>query len=95
MIYGIFYPVIAGFQKSDSLPTVNKLRESRIRITDWWQEAWLDDDRQRSRFFAEANLALPGLSTSNTSIDDLFGSARPSAQPLERNAAIGGVGVNG
>lgn len=59
-------------QKSDSLPTVSKLRESRIRITDWWQEAWLDDDRQRSRFFAEANLALPGLSTSNTSIDDLF-----------------------
>jgi hypothetical protein len=27
---------------------------------------------QRQRFFAEANIALPGLSTDNASIDDLF-----------------------
>jgi hypothetical protein len=27
---------------------------------------------QRQRFFAEANIALPGLSSDNTSIDDLF-----------------------
>lgn len=59
-------------QKSDNLPTALKLKQARSRITDWWQQAWLDDELQQSRFFAEANLALPGLSTANTSVDDLF-----------------------
>ena len=27
---------------------------------------------QQQRFFAEANIALPGLNSDNTSIDDLF-----------------------
>jgi hypothetical protein len=27
---------------------------------------------QRQRFFAEANIALPGLSPDNASVDDLF-----------------------
>ena len=27
---------------------------------------------QQKRFFAEANIALPGLNSDNTSIDDLF-----------------------
>jgi hypothetical protein len=27
---------------------------------------------QRQRFFAEANIALPGLSSDNASVDDLF-----------------------
>jgi hypothetical protein len=27
---------------------------------------------QRQRFFAEANIALPGLSSDNSSVDDLF-----------------------
>jgi hypothetical protein len=53
----------------------------------WWQTAWLDDDtlvnnnlepsafridRQSKRFFAEANISLPGLTADNSSIDDLF-----------------------
>ena len=58
-------------QKSDSLPTAKKLKDAKFRITDWWQQAWTDD-MQSTRFFAEANIALPGLTTNNTSIDDLF-----------------------
>jgi hypothetical protein len=50
----------------------------------WWQVAWLDEEsstlkpsaglryEQSKRFFAEANIALPGLSVDNSSIDDLF-----------------------
>lgn len=102
-------------QKSDRLPTEQKLKQSKARIQHWWQIAWLDNDvntassikldethevnetpkgyeistkaivtalmlEQKTttlsvnskRFFAEANIALPGLNSDNTSIDDLF-----------------------
>jgi hypothetical protein len=82
-------------QKSDRLPTQQKLKAAKERIQHWWQEAWLDQsslpDQASStsqkvkkepsvpliishsqRFFAEANIALPGLSSDNASVDDLF-----------------------
>ena len=61
-------------QKSDSLPTAFKLKDAKDRIQFWWKEAWLDDDdkNQKLRFFAEANIALPGLNSNNSSVDDLF-----------------------
>jgi len=69
-------------QKSDRLPTEHKLKASKDRIQYWWQKAWLKSDKdkpsaslinsQSQRFFAEANIALPGLNTDNSSVDDLF-----------------------
>ena len=81
-------------QKSDRLPTEQKLKQAKERMQHWWQTAWLDDEpsalesstsllraepsaglryeQRQKRFFAEANIALPGLSSDNTSIDDLF-----------------------
>jgi hypothetical protein len=68
-------------QKSDRLPTEQKLKIAKERIQHWWQEAWLKNvdepsilliNSQKQRFFAEANIALPGLSSDNSSIDDLF-----------------------
>jgi hypothetical protein len=82
-------------QKSDRLPTQQKLKAAKERIQHWWQEAWLEQSSlpnqvpstlqkvedappaplimsQRQRFFAEANIALPGLSSDNASVDDLF-----------------------
>lgn len=61
-------------QKSDRLPTEQKLKRAKERIQHWWQEAWLEntDDSSQQRFFAEANIALPGLNSGNDSIDDLF-----------------------
>jgi SAM-dependent methyltransferase len=69
-------------QKSDRLPTELKLKASKDRIQYWWQEAWLKSDgnghsaslikSQSQRFFAEANIALPGLNSDNSSVDDLF-----------------------
>jgi CRISPR/Cas system Type II protein with McrA/HNH and RuvC-like nuclease domain len=67
-------------QKSDRLPTEKKLKTSKERMQHWWQQAWLDDEQssafltksQSKRFFAEANIALPGLSSNNSSVDDLF-----------------------
>jgi SAM-dependent methyltransferase len=65
-------------QKSDRLPTEHKLKSAKERILYWWQTAWLDDELldtqtdNHQRFFAEANIALPGLSSDNSSVDDLF-----------------------
>jgi ATP-dependent protease HslVU (ClpYQ) ATPase subunit len=65
-------------QKSDRLPTEHKLKAAKERIQYWWQTAWLDNEQlsiqtdNYQRFFAEANIALPGLNAANSSIDDLF-----------------------
>lgn len=60
-------------QKSDRLPTEHKLKAAKVRIQNWWKEAWLNKkDGNQQRFFAEANIALPGLNSDNSSVDDLF-----------------------
>jgi len=60
-------------QKSDRLPTEQKLKQAKERIQHWWQQAWLEpEDNDEQRFFAEANIALPGLNSDNSSVDDLF-----------------------
>jgi SAM-dependent methyltransferase len=65
-------------QKSDRLPTEQKLKAAKGRIQHWWQTAWLVDETSATqtanhqRFFAEANIALPGISSDNLSVDDLF-----------------------
>ena len=72
-----------NIQKSDRLPTEQKFKQAKERMLHWWQTAWLDEPdtseplalltkNQRQRFFAEANIALPGLNSNNSSIDDLF-----------------------
>lgn len=61
-------------KKSDRLPTEMKMFNAKQRITSWWTDAWLDSPESAStqRFFAQANIALPGLETNNSSVDDLF-----------------------
>jgi hypothetical protein len=68
-------------EKRDRLPTELKLMAAKERMLDWWKIAWLDDVditanvALKQRFFAEANIALPGLPglpSDNLSIDDLF-----------------------
>jgi SAM-dependent methyltransferase len=72
--------VKANGQKSDLLPSETKMHNAKQRITDWWTDAWLKPavgsfdlvQEQGQRFFAQANIALPGLAADNNSIDDLF-----------------------
>lgn len=60
--------------KRDKLPSAQRLKQSKSRMQQWWSMAWLDNTNSgaKARFFAEVNLALPGLSFSNESIDDVF-----------------------
>ncbi len=69
----------ANGEKSDRLPTAKRMKYAKEPISNWWQSAWLDDNQNvieqsnmTRQFFAQANIALPGLNSDNTSIDDLF-----------------------
>ena len=66
----------ANNEKRDRLPSVQRLEAQEGLIKHWWRSAWLDTgdaaNRQKQRFFAEANLALPNLDINNSSVDDLF-----------------------
>lgn len=55
--------------KSDRLPSGDKLLSSRELILHWWQQGWSDNHNE---FFTQANLALPNLHHSNQSFDDVF-----------------------
>lgn len=61
-------------EKRDKLPSAQTLKQSKSRMQEWWSLAWLSESvvEEKKRFFAEANLALPGLSYNNDSIDDVF-----------------------
>ena len=63
-----------NLEKSDRLPTKQRMANAQEHISHWWQTAWLDNENEQTtkQFFAQANIALPGLKSNNTSIDDLF-----------------------
>lgn len=69
----------ANGEKSDRLPTARRMKNAKEPISNWWQSAWLNEKQNETeqsnisrQFFAQANIALPGLNSDNTSIDDLF-----------------------
>ena len=60
-----------NLNKSDRVPSKTRMIEARSRILDWWQLAW-SDDTEKSRFFNEANLSLPTLTTDSTDFEEIF-----------------------
>ena len=49
-----------NLHKSDRVPSKQQMKHSREVIVDWWKQAWRDTPDQ-TRFFAQAQLTLPGL----------------------------------
>lgn len=64
-------------QKSDRLPTSEKLLQSKSLIVNWWQQAWSEN---KNEFFTQAAFALPGIQESQQNFDDVF-----EAMKLQRN----------
>jgi hypothetical protein len=56
--------------KKDRIPKSIRFTEAKDDILQWWGEAWDDDYHQR--FFTEANISLPVLTSNNESLDDIF-----------------------
>lgn len=59
----------ANSKKSDRLPSLSLLNNSRERVVNWWQTAWQEDELE---FFTQANFALPVLTASNRNFSDVF-----------------------
>jgi len=58
-----------NLQKSDRLPSAQKLSHSKETIIHWWQMAW---ENEQSEFFTQANLSLPQLGINNDNFEDVF-----------------------
>ena len=58
-----------NLQKSDRLPTPEKLLQSRCFIVNWWQQAW---SVSKNEFFTQAAFALPGIQKSQQNFNDVF-----------------------
>ncbi len=57
--------------KRDRLPSQARLNKSEALIKDWWQQAWQTDHEQQ-RFFIEAGLSLPNISSGCRDFDEVF-----------------------
>lgn len=60
-----------NLNKSDKVPSKQRLLSSKYRILDWWQLAW-DSEIDRPRFFYEAILYLPNLSHESKDFEEVF-----------------------
>lgn len=58
-----------NLQKSDRLPTSEKLLRSKSLIMNWWQQAWSEN---KNEFFTQAAFALPGIQKSQQNFNDVF-----------------------
>ncbi|RTE85866.1 MULTISPECIES: class I SAM-dependent methyltransferase [Gammaproteobacteria] len=56
-------------EKSDKLPTRQRMKESQKYIVSWWDSAWKDN---KEEFFTQANFALPNLQPNNRNTGDIF-----------------------
>ena len=66
-------PAIASvnLSKGDKLPSALAMADARIRITDWWQRAYMDSPL-RERFIMEAGSSLPKLVEGEPGLSDLY-----------------------
>ncbi len=62
----------ANNSKSDKLPSAGLLQQSRDHIIHWWEQAYLESDSLRQKFFIEAEAALPLIATGTADIDVVF-----------------------
>ena len=58
-----------NLSKSDKLPSMRTLLQSRRDMVAWWQSAWASD---ADTFYTQARLALPGLPQRGCSFEDVF-----------------------
>jgi SAM-dependent methyltransferase len=62
----------ANSAKGDKLPSAGLLLNSRASILQWWERAYLDDERMGQRFYIEAEAALPLIDAEHRDLDGVF-----------------------
>lgn len=74
--------------KSDKIPSLKRFDDSKSRIINWWQLAWVDDERYSQRFFAEVRTSLPGLCQNTVCLEEIFNALKTQSVRLREMQQI-------
>ncbi|TFH75029.1 methyltransferase domain-containing protein [Gammaproteobacteria bacterium LSUCC0112] len=74
--------------KGNKLPSAGLLVHSQKLITDWWQQAYVDDDSLNPTFFIEAQSALPLLDENTVSLETVFDAMQHQRARLKANQQL-------
>ena len=83
--------ITANGQKSEKLPSATLMHNSKERITDWWNSAYLDnklDSKMKERFLMEAQAALPLVSDSTSDLTVIFEAVMHQRARLKANQQL-------
>lgn len=78
----------ANSTKGNKLPSAGLLVNSQKLITDWWQQAYLDDNSLNEKFFIEAQSALPLLDENTSSLETVFDAMQHQRARLKANQQL-------
>ena len=78
----------ANSTKGNKLPSAGLLLHSQKLITDWWQQAYVDDDSLSPKFFIEAQSALPLLDENSVSLETVFDAMQHQRARLKANQQL-------
>jgi len=78
----------ANSTKGNKLPSAGLLLHSQKLITDWWQQAYVDDDSLNPKFFIEAQSALPLLDGNTVSLESVFDAMQHQRARLKANQQL-------
>jgi SAM-dependent methyltransferase len=78
----------ANSTKGNKLPSAGLLLQSQKPITDWWQQAYVDDDSFNPTFFIEAQSALPLLDENTVSLETVFDAMQHQRARLKANQQL-------
>ena len=77
----------ANEKKREKLPSAPLLHDSRSRITDWWDAAYLDG-RMREQFLLEAASTLPLVDDETTDLTAIFEAVMHQRAKLKANQQL-------
>jgi SAM-dependent methyltransferase len=78
----------ANSTKGNKLPSAGLLVNSQKLITDWWQQAYLDDNSLNEKFFIEAQSALPLLDENTSALETVFDAMQHQRARLKANQQL-------
>lgn len=79
----------ANNAKSDKLPSAELLLHSRDHILQWWERAYLEDERMSQLFYIDAEAALPLMNAESRDLDGVFHAMQHQRARLRASQQLG------
>jgi SAM-dependent methyltransferase len=79
--------IAANGKKSEKLPSASLMHNSRTRILEWWEDAYVEDD-MRQQFYMEAEAALPLMEKGQWQTERLFEAMLHQRAKLKANQQL-------